>query len=130
MESVLGKASIQSYVKEVEPIIQRYTKLGQDASLAYMALVSNTDVYSSMLEAGATKKEAAAVALGSTLGMFSVDRYLHLGELFFDDATAAYENQIRRTFKKEAASWYDNVIKSRADEIATSSKTNRLKNIF
>ena len=40
-----------------------------------MALVSNTDVYSSMLEAGATKKEAAAVALGSTLGMFSVDKY-------------------------------------------------------
>ena len=130
MESVIGKASIQNYVKQVEPIIQRYTKLGQSTSLAYMALVSNTDVYSSMLEAGATKKEAAAVALGSTLGMFSVDKYLHLGELFFDDATAAYENQIRRTFKKEAASWYDNVIKSRADEIATSSKTNRLKNIF
>lgn len=130
MESVLGKASIQSYVKEVEPIIQRYTKLGQNTSLAYMALVSNTDVYSSMLEAGATKKEAAAVALGSTLGMFSVDKYLHLGELFFDDATAAYENQIRRTFKKEATSWYNNVIKSRADEVATSSKTNRLKNIL
>ena len=130
MESVIGKASIQNYVKQVEPIIQRYTKLGQNTSLAYMALVSNTDVYSSMLEAGATKKEAAAVALGSTLGMFSVDKYLHLGELFFDDATAAYENQIRRTFKKEAASWYNNVIKSRADEVATSSKTNRLKNIF
>ena len=130
MESVIGKASIQNYVKQVEPIIQRYTKLGQNASLAYMALVSNTDVYSSMLEAGATKKEAAAVALGSTLGMFSVDKYLHLGELFFDDATAAYENQIRRTFKKEAANWYNNVIKSRADEVATSSKTNRLKNIF
>lgn len=129
MESVLGKASIQKYVKEVEPIVQRYTKLGQNTSLAYMALVSNTDVYSSMLEAGATKKEAAAVALGSTLGMFSVDKYLHLGELFFDDATAVYENQIRRTFKKEAANWYNNVIKSRADEIA-SSKTNRLKNIF
>ena len=95
-----------------------------------MALVSNTDVYSSLLEAGANKKEAAAVALGSTLGMFSVDKYLHLGELFFDDATAAYENQIRRTFKKEAASWYNNVIKSHADEVATSSKTNRLKNIF
>lgn len=130
MESVLGKASIQSYVKEVEPIVQRYTKLGQDTSLAYMALVSNTDVYSSMLEAGATKKEAAAVALGSTLGMFSVDKYLHLGELFFDDATAAYENQIRRTFKKEATSWYNNVIKSRADEVATSPKANKLKNIL
>lgn len=130
MESVIGKASIQNYVKQVEPIIQRYTRLGQSTALAYMALVSNTDVYSSMLAAGATKKEAAAVALGSTLGMFSVDKYLHLGELFFDDATAVYENQIRRTFKKEAASWYNNVIKSRADEVATSSKTNRLKNIF
>ena len=50
--------------------------------------------------------------------------------MFFADATAAYENQIRRTFKKEAASWYNNVIKSRAEEVATSSKTNRLKNIF
>lgn len=130
MESVIGKASIQNYVKQVEPIVQRYSKLGQNTSLAYMALVSNTDVYSSMLEAGASKKEAAAVALGSTLGMFSVDKYLHLGELFFDDATAAYENQIRRTFKKEASNWYNNVIKSRADEVATSSETNRLRNIF
>lgn len=130
MESVIGKASIDNYVKQVEPIIQRYTKLGQNTSLAYMALVSNTDVYSSMLEAGASKKEAAAVALGSTIGMFSVDKYLHLGELFFDDATAAYENQIRRTFTKEASNWYNNVIKSRADEIPTASKTSKLRNIF
>lgn len=128
MESVIGKAAIQNYMKEVEPIVQNYVKLGQSASLVYMALVSNTDVYSSMLEAGASKKEAAAVALGSTIGMFSVDKYLHLGELFFDDATAAYENQIRRTFKKEASNWYNNIIKSRASEV--SDPSSKFKNIL
>jgi hypothetical protein len=56
-----------------------------------MALVSNTDVYQSMLEAGASKSDAAAVTLGSTLGMFAIDKYAHLGELFFDDLTADYE---------------------------------------
>jgi hypothetical protein len=78
-------------MKDVQPIVDKTRRLGADASLVYMALVSNTDVYQSMLESGATRKEAAAVALGSTLGMFSVDRFLHLGELFFDDLTADYE---------------------------------------
>jgi hypothetical protein len=50
-----------------------------------MAIISNTDVYESALEHGATKKEAAGVALGSTLGMFAVDKYLGLGEMFFND---------------------------------------------
>ena len=95
----------------MEPIVKNANRLGADASLAYMALVSNTDVYSSMLESGASRKEAAAVALGSTIGMFGVDKYLHLGELFFDDLTADYERQVRRTFTKEAKNWYDNVIK-------------------
>lgn len=110
-ESVIGKAAIQKFTKDVEPIVKNANRLGADASLAYMALVSNTDVYSSMLEAGASRKEAAIVALGSTVGMFAVDRYAHLGELFFDDLTADYERQLRRTFSKEAKSWYDNVIK-------------------
>jgi len=50
-----------------------------------MAIISNNDVYESALEHGTTKKEAAAVALGSTLGMFAVDKYLGLGEMFFND---------------------------------------------
>ena len=58
-------------------------------SLAYMAIISNTDVYESALEHGASKKEAAMLALGSTVGMFSVDKYLGLGEMFFDDPDAA-----------------------------------------
>lgn len=110
-ESVIGKAAIQKFTKDVEPIVKNANRLGADASLAYMALVSNTDVYSSMMEAGASRKEAAIVTLGSTVGMFAVDKYAHLGELFFDDLTADYERQLRRTFSKEAKSWYDNVIK-------------------
>ena len=110
-ESVIGKAAIQKFTKDIEPIVKNANRLGADASLAYMALVSNTDVYSSMLEAGASRKEAAIVALGSTVGMFTVDKYAHLGELFFDDLTADYERQLRRTFAKEAKSWYENVIK-------------------
>lgn len=115
-ESIIGKKAIQKFTEEVEPLMKNASRLGADASLVYMALVSNTDVYQSMLEAGATKKEAAAVALGSTIGMFSVDRYLGLGELFFDDLTASYENQIRRTFRKEASNWYDNVIRQNVQE--------------
>lgn len=111
-ESAIGSAAIKHFTSKVEPIISRSRRLGADSSLAYMALVSNTDVYQSMLEAGASRKEAAAVTLGSTLGMFGVDKYLHLGEIFFDDLTAESERQIRRTVSKEAKSWYDNVIKN------------------
>jgi hypothetical protein len=48
-------------------------------------MASNYDVYNDALEYGATRKEAAAVALGSMLGMFAVDKYAHLGEIFFDE---------------------------------------------
>jgi hypothetical protein len=48
-----------------------------------MALISNTDVYESILEKGGTPFEAAAIALGSIIGMYSVDKYLGLGEMFF-----------------------------------------------
>lgn len=106
-QSVLGKAAIEKYTKDIQDIVKRSNRVGADASLAYMALISNTDVYESMLEAGASKKEAAAVALGSTVGMFGVDRYLHLGEMFFDDLTTEYENQLRRTLCKGVGTWYD-----------------------
>ncbi len=128
-ESAIGKAAIKKFTKDVEPIVKSSNRLGADASLAYMALVSNTDVYSSMLEAGASKKEAAAVALGSTIGMFGVDRYAHLGELFFDDLTADYERQLRRTFTKEAKSWYNNVIKQNASEPKISN-INKFRKLF
>jgi hypothetical protein len=67
-----------------------------------MAIISNTDVYESLLEQGASKRDAALVAFGSTLGMFGVDRYLGLGELFFDNLTQESERVVRATFIKEA----------------------------
>jgi hypothetical protein len=70
---------------QAEQSLAKLNRLGADASLAYMAIISNTDVYDSMLKHGATKGEAALFALGSTVGMFSVDRFLNLGEYFFDE---------------------------------------------
>lgn len=128
-ESAIGKAAIQKYMKDVQPIVDRTRRLGADASLIYMALVSNTDVYQSMLEAGASRKEAATVALGSTIGMFSVDRFLGLGELFFDDLTADYERQLRRTLTKEAKSWYDKTIKQAVQE-PSKSKLDKFRGLF
>ena len=128
-ESAIGKAAIQKYMKDVQPIVDRTRRLGADASLVYMALVSNTDVYQSMLEAGASRKEAATVALGSTIGMFSVDRFLGLGELFFDDLTTDYERQLRRTLTKEAKSWYDKTIKQAVQE-PSKSKLDKFRGLF
>lgn len=77
------------------------SQLGRDMSLAYMAIVSNTDVYADALEHGTTKKEAAAIALGSTLGMFAFDKYSKLGELFFDDATGDATKAARQALRNE-----------------------------
>jgi hypothetical protein len=65
-----------------------------------MAIISNTDVYQTLLDNKASKADAALVALGSTLGMYSVDRYLGLGEMFFDDLTSTFNKNCRLSFKK------------------------------
>ena len=104
-ESPLGKAALKKFLPAAENIAKRQARLGADAALAYMAIISNTDVYESLLEHGASKRDAALVAFGSTLGMFGVDRYLGLGEIFFDNLTSESERAIRATFKKEAESW-------------------------
>lgn len=100
-ESALGKAAIKKFVEPAQKLAKSNMRLGADASLAYMAIVSNTDVYQSMLEHGASKRDAAAVAFGSTLGMFAVDRYLGLGELFFDELRNDARLAMRGAFKKE-----------------------------
>ena len=99
-QSNLGKAALKKYLPEAEKATKEAGQLGRDMSLAYMAIVSNSDVYSDMLENGATKGEAAAVALGSTIGMFAVDK-TGLGELFFDDATEESIKQARQALKNE-----------------------------
>ena len=128
-ESALGKAALDKFMKPIEPILQRSNRLGADMALAYMALVSNTDVYSSMLEHGASRKEAASVALGSTIGMFGVDRFLGLGELFFDDLTSAYERQMRGAFKNSISQWQQTIGKNITQDTSLSS-TNKIKKLF
>jgi hypothetical protein len=76
-------------------------------SLAYMALISNTDVYQDLRERGASRQDAAVVALGSTAGMYAVDKYAHLGELFFDDLTADSTRSLRATTKKTVQEWHN-----------------------
>lgn len=85
METAFGKAALNKYLPAAQKLAESRIRTGQDMSLVYMAIVSNTDVYQSVLEKGGTPFEAAAIALGSTIGMFSVDKYLGLGEMFFND---------------------------------------------
>ena len=100
-DSVLGAACIKKYLPAAEKAMKESTQLGRDASLAYMAVVSNSDVYSDAIQHGASKQDAAAIALGSTLGMYAVDKYAHLGELFFDDATEDSVKAARNAIKNE-----------------------------
>lgn len=104
--SNLGQSLLTNAMVGVSNTVEKYNRLGADTSLLYMALVSNTDVYQSMLEAGCTKREAMSVALGSMLGMFSVDKYLGLGEMFFDEFNEETgEKAIRNAIKKEIDKW-------------------------
>ncbi len=102
-ETAIGSKAIEMAFSTVRDSYAKKQKLGQDLSLIYMSLISNTDVYDSAIEHGATKQEAAAVALGSIIGMFGVDKYLGLGEMFFDDAQAAQ----RRLYRKILKDHYD-----------------------
>ena len=103
--TLVGAKAIEKHMPEIEKAFANRLKLGQDLSLVYMAMISNTDVFDSAIEHGATKTEAAALALGSTVGMFAVDKYLGLGEMFFDDEAAAarrmYRNSLRESVEKD-----------------------------
>lgn len=102
--SALGRAALRKFVEPAKELAQKNARLGADASLAYMAIISNTDVYQTMLEHGASKEDAAKVAFGSTLGMFAVDKYMHLGEMFFDELSQETKVAVRSAIKKESES--------------------------
>lgn len=99
-ETAFGKAALNKYLPAAQKIAESRMRTGQDLSLIYMAMVSNTDVYESVLEKGGTPFEAASIALGSMIGMFSVDKYLGLGEMFFNDEPA--RRALRDAAKKNA----------------------------
>ena len=96
-----------------------------------MAIISNTDVYDSMIEHGATKREAACAALGSTAGMFAVDKYLGLGEMFFDDEKAAARRLYRQSLKESLDKDVKPVIGRLGSETSVNRESkNNLLNIF
>lgn len=115
--TVYGRAAQEQFMTPAMDRINKYTRIGQDLSLGYMAIVSNTDVYESALEKGATKGEAALMALGSTVGMFSVDKFLGLGEMFFDAADPKY--MFRATAREEASKIAENLAKYGGHKVDT-----------
>lgn len=121
-DTPLGIASINKYVNPVQKAMEKSIKLRQDLSLAYMALISNTDVYSSVIEKGGTPFEAALLTLGSTIGMFSVDKFLHLGEIFFDEAST--KTMLRQSTKEAALKTYEGLARQ---QVTTATKDGALK---
>lgn len=97
----LWQACMNRYLPEAQKLATQAGKLGRDASLAYMAVVSNSDLYNEMRNMGLTNSEAAAISLGSTLGMFGLNKYTGLGEIFFDDATDDSVKLARKAIKEE-----------------------------
>lgn len=89
------------FMPQAQKLATQAGQLGRDTSLAYMAIVSNSDLYNEMRNVGLTNTEAAAVALGSTLGMFGLNKYTGLGEVFFDDATDNAVKLARKSIKAE-----------------------------
>lgn len=97
----LWKVCQDRFLPQAQKLAQQAGNLGRDASLAYMAIVSNSDLYNEMRNMGLTNTEAAAISLGSTLGMFGLNKYTGLGEIFFDDATDDAVKMARQAVKAE-----------------------------
>lgn len=109
-DTAIGQAALNKYMPAVKETIKNQQKLGQDLSLVYMAAISNTDVYNDVLNAGASKREAALISLGSSVGMFSVDKWAHLGEVFFDDVDAELKQSMRKVCQQSTKDWKDNFL--------------------
>lgn len=112
MNTPLGVAALDKYVTPAKAIIQNRYNIGKNLALAYMSIISNTDVYESIIHNGGTKKEAAAIALGSIVGMFSVNKMLGLGEAFYDDASSANRRLFRESARKSADDIHKELLKT------------------
>ena len=118
----LWQACLNKYVPEAQKLATQASKLGRDASLAYMAIVSNSDLYNEMRNMGLTNSEAAAISLGSTLGMFGLNKYTGLGEIFFDDATDDFVKLARKAIKAEMKSAADMFKKIKNSDLSQPNK--------
>lgn len=121
----VGQAALKKTSLAMQPKIEKLNRLGANASLAYMALVSNTDVYHSALENGATPREAAALGFGATLAMYTVDR-LGIGELFFDELSKQSAREINAAIMGNAKEWETQLLKRTANELQDANKFKRL----
>ena len=103
----LWQACMNKYLPEAQKMATQAGRLGRDVSLAYMAIISNSDLYNEMRGMGLTNSEAAAISFGSTLGMFGLNKYTGLGEIFFDDATDDAVKLARQSVKEEMKNAFD-----------------------
>lgn len=101
--SLLGQTALTKFLKPIEESAIKRQQLGANAALMYMSLISNYDVYNTMMDKGATQQEAALVAAASTIGMFGIDKYLGLDKLFFDEMSVEKVKAIRQVLKNEYA---------------------------
>lgn len=98
--SLTGQSLIAQELAPKAAQLDKMRKLGIDASLGYMSVISNTDVYETAKTGGLSNREAALLTMGTTYGMFGVDKYLGLGEMFFDEPQT--KKALRTSIKKEA----------------------------
>lgn len=121
----VGQAALKKASTSLQPKIEKLNRLGANASLAYMALVSNTDVYQFALENGASAREAAALAAGATLGMYTVDR-LGIGEVFFDELAKQSAREINTAIMANKAEWIRTFLKQAKESIGDANKFKQL----
>lgn len=121
----IGQAALKKASTSLQPKIDKLNRLGANASLAYMALVSNTDVYQSALENGASAREAAALAAGATLGMYTVDR-LGIGEVFFDELAKQSAREINTAIMANKDEWIRTFLKQTRESVGDANKFKQL----
>ena len=117
----IGKKAIDMYLPEVQKVLEKRGKAGANLALAYMAIVSNSDVYNSILQKNGTPFEAAAIALGSTIGMFTLDKYLGLGELLYEQDPA------RKSLRQAAIEAVESYVPKQTEQNTTKNLINNIQ---
>lgn len=121
----IGQAALKKASTKLQPKIDKLNRLGANAALAYMALVSNTDVYQSALDNGASAREAASLAAGATLGIYTVDR-LGIGEMFFDELAKQSAREINTAIMANKDEWIRTFLKQAREPIGNANKFKQL----
>lgn len=111
-ETILGKAAINQHKKVAQDVLEKQAKLGRAMSLAYMSMISNTDLYQDLVDKGASKSQAAAMALGSMIGMYGVNKLTGIGEAMFDASDAVTRRGIKDFISKNTNKMVESLTKS------------------